>query len=85
MIKLFGWEPKVDKQIAEKREDELKWLWKRRLLDLLNNNVKCASSPTSNLCHEVNLCTSSYVIPLAHMIATYVTFVRTLTSCVEVT
>ncbi|EIN13416.1 P-loop containing nucleoside triphosphate hydrolase protein [Punctularia strigosozonata HHB-11173 SS5] len=55
MIKLFGWERKVEGQIAEKREDELKWLWKRRLLDLLNNNV-------------------NYVIPLAHMIATYVTF-----------
>lgn len=40
MIKLFGWEPKVAKQVAEKRDDELKLIWKRRILDLLNNNIK---------------------------------------------
>ncbi|KAF9527915.1 multidrug resistance-associated ABC transporter [Crepidotus variabilis] len=28
MIKLFGWEAKMAKQIEEKRDDELGWLWK---------------------------------------------------------
>ncbi|KAF8592008.1 P-loop containing nucleoside triphosphate hydrolase protein [Ramaria rubella] len=39
MIKLFGWETKVNEQIAEKREVELGLLKKRRLLDLLNSNL----------------------------------------------
>ena len=28
MVKLFGWENKMTGKIEEKREDELKWLWK---------------------------------------------------------
>ena len=40
MVKLFGWEDKVNEQIAEKRAVELSWLMKRRLLGLLNNNLK---------------------------------------------
>jgi hypothetical protein len=40
MVKLFGWEGKVDKQIAEERETELGFLKKKKLLTLLNNNLK---------------------------------------------
>ena len=40
MVKLFGWENKVNEQIAEKRDSELSFLKKRRLLELLNNNIK---------------------------------------------
>lgn len=40
MIKLFGWETRVTEIIAEKREDELKWIWKRRLLLVGNSCVK---------------------------------------------
>lgn len=40
MIKLFGWESKMQDRISEKREDELVWLWKRELLDLVNGNLK---------------------------------------------
>ncbi|KAF8477848.1 hypothetical protein JB92DRAFT_2801159 [Gautieria morchelliformis] len=39
MIKLFGWEDKMNKSIAEKREVELGIVKKRRLLGLLNNNL----------------------------------------------
>ncbi|KAF7366640.1 ATP-binding cassette transporter [Mycena sanguinolenta] len=35
MIKLSGWERQMNERVAEKREEELSWLWKRQLLDLL--------------------------------------------------
>ena len=41
MVKLFGWEKKMDKNIAEKRDTELGWVWKRQVLDLVNENLKC--------------------------------------------
>ncbi|KAJ7931122.1 hypothetical protein B0H13DRAFT_2228071 [Mycena leptocephala] len=34
MIKMFGWEKQMDVRIADKREEELKKLWRRRLLDM---------------------------------------------------
>jgi len=40
MIKLFGWENRLDSRIADKREEELKFLKKRRILDVCNNNLK---------------------------------------------
>ncbi|KZS96534.1 P-loop containing nucleoside triphosphate hydrolase protein [Sistotremastrum niveocremeum HHB9708] len=36
MIKLFAWENKVEKQLAEKREEELKYILWGEMLDLLN-------------------------------------------------
>ncbi|KAH7922933.1 hypothetical protein BV22DRAFT_1197033 [Leucogyrophana mollusca] len=39
MIKLFGWEHKMDKKITEKREEELIWTWKQKILELINNNL----------------------------------------------
>ncbi|KAI8982789.1 multidrug resistance-associated ABC transporter [Trametes punicea] len=39
MIKLFGWEPKVSDQLAKKREDELKYIRKYKILELINGNV----------------------------------------------
>ncbi|KAL5534538.1 hypothetical protein ACEPAG_1001 [Sanghuangporus baumii] len=39
MIKLFGWEPKMNKQVAEKRDEELKFIWKRQLLDISNGTL----------------------------------------------
>jgi len=41
MIKLFAWEPKIKQQMLEKREEELKWVKKRQLLQLLNMTLKC--------------------------------------------
>lgn len=40
MIKLFGWEPRVTQQILDKREDELHFQKKAKLLELLNGNIK---------------------------------------------
>jgi hypothetical protein len=44
MIKLFGWESKMNEKIANKREEELTWLWKRRILDLMNGVIKSVLS-----------------------------------------
>ena len=43
MIKLFGWEERVKKLIAAKRDDELQAIWKRKMLALTNNVIKCVS------------------------------------------
>jgi hypothetical protein len=32
MVKLFGYEHLVEQQIGSKRDDELKWIWKRKLI-----------------------------------------------------
>ena len=40
MIKLFGWESRVKDEIAQKREEELKYIWKRKVLVVLNNIAK---------------------------------------------
>ncbi|KAJ8703097.1 hypothetical protein PTI98_001750 [Pleurotus ostreatus] len=42
MIKLFGWERKVNEKIAEFREAELTWIWKKQILELLNNSINNA-------------------------------------------
>ncbi|KAF7322651.1 ATP-binding cassette transporter [Mycena chlorophos] len=36
MVKLFGWERQMNERIAE---EELQWLWKRQMLDLLNGTL----------------------------------------------
>lgn len=41
MIKLFGWESRVKESVSEKREEELKWVWKRKLLGMASNTAKC--------------------------------------------
>ncbi|KAJ3551734.1 hypothetical protein NM688_g4534 [Phlebia brevispora] len=40
MIKLFGWERRVSEQVSEPREDELKLIWKRKILGLGNTTIK---------------------------------------------
>ncbi|PBK89704.1 hypothetical protein ARMGADRAFT_1167459 [Armillaria gallica] len=49
MIKLFGWEKKMDDKIAEKRDEELVWIKKRKMLDLLNGTIKLFPFPFSEL------------------------------------
>ncbi|KAG8985598.1 hypothetical protein FRB90_004594, partial [Tulasnella sp. 427] len=39
MIKLFGWERKIEAQVNERREAELKYLRKKQMFGLLNNNI----------------------------------------------
>lgn len=40
MVKLFGWEKKMDERVSEKREAELKWIWRRQFLDLVSSTLK---------------------------------------------
>lgn len=40
MIKLFGWEKRMNEKVAEKRDQELVWIWKRQILDLINGSLK---------------------------------------------
>ena len=40
MIKLFGWEPKIATRLAEKREQELRYIKLRQILSLINGNIK---------------------------------------------
>lgn len=40
MVKLFGWENRISKQIDSKRQDELRSLRKFRVLSLFNNIFK---------------------------------------------
>ena len=39
MIKMFGWERKILSRIDERRDDELEWIWKGKLLDLFTQVV----------------------------------------------
>ncbi|KAF8139182.1 P-loop containing nucleoside triphosphate hydrolase protein [Mycena galopus ATCC 62051] len=39
MIKLFGWEQKMKARIGDKRDSELIWIQKRRLIDMASNLV----------------------------------------------
>ncbi|KAG1889339.1 hypothetical protein F4604DRAFT_1711826 [Suillus subluteus] len=66
MIKLFGWEEKLDARISERREVELVWTWKTKILELVNNNL-------------------NYIIPLFTMMASYMTFLHTVTHLCRVT
>lgn len=40
MVKLFGWETQLSNQLAEKREVELRYVWKIKLLELLITCIK---------------------------------------------
>lgn len=48
MVKLFGWEKRVQEDVAAKREVELQWVWKRTLYELVNSNVKYVFGPRSD-------------------------------------
>lgn len=39
MVKLFGWEGKMKARIEDKRDDELLWVRRRRILDLISNLI----------------------------------------------
>ena len=52
MVKLFGWEKRVQEDIAEKREEELQSIKKRAIYSLINANVKYA--PTFCVVFDLN-------------------------------
>lgn len=72
MIKLFGWERRVQETVGEKREGELVWIWKRKILGLTNNCVKYVGS-----CHLFADAQyrPSHCIPLVHMVVTFAVYV----------
>lgn len=39
MIKLFGWESRMSAKLAEKREDELSWIRKNKILSVIYINL----------------------------------------------
>ncbi|THH01300.1 hypothetical protein EW026_g1369 [Hermanssonia centrifuga] len=39
MIKLFGWESRVNDEVTAKREEELRWVFKNKMLRLANNLI----------------------------------------------
>jgi len=41
MIKVFGWEKRIDEKIAVKREEELAYQRKRIILEIISNVLKC--------------------------------------------
>lgn len=40
MIKLFGWENRMNEKLRNIREKELNWTRKATILSIINNNVK---------------------------------------------
>ncbi|KAF7298774.1 ATP-binding cassette transporter [Mycena indigotica] len=63
MVKLFGWETKMNKRIVDKRDTELVWIRRRRLLDLASNLVNFLipvcyhdGGDIWNLCKFIVLC-----------------------------
>ncbi|KAJ7214037.1 P-loop containing nucleoside triphosphate hydrolase protein [Mycena pura] len=47
IIKLFGWEEKMNDRIGEKRTSELVWIRKRRFIDLASNLIKYVVTMTT--------------------------------------
>lgn len=74
MVKLFGWETKMNVRITEKRNTEIEWIRKQQILNLISHNLKWVLSP----CNFFRLLKSdlySLVIPVVTMIATFATYV----------
>jgi len=76
MIKLFGWERKMNNRLAEKRDDELRYQRKRQLLVLLSGTITCAI-----FLHDHGTFTDlgcSYSIPVIAMAACFACYVSEL-------
>lgn len=71
MIKLFGWENKMNEKVTDKRDKELIWVWRRQILDLINGNLKYVDT-LYLFCSETQP-TCSFLIPVVTMVATYTT------------
>ncbi|KAJ7704723.1 hypothetical protein B0H14DRAFT_3903574 [Mycena olivaceomarginata] len=58
MVKLFGWEEKMKARIEDKRDGELRWIRKRRILDLANGTVNVLIPVTTmTLTYATYVCT----------------------------
>jgi hypothetical protein len=65
MIKLFGWEKKMEENVYEKREEELVWIKKRQIIEVLSAIVKCVSFFMSSMSRSHNWLTYE-VLPSPH-------------------
>jgi hypothetical protein len=68
MVKQFGWEARVKEQLDEAREEELKWIFRRKLLNLVNMCINYTGTHTHHLFMGRALI---YPVPLCHMVATF--------------
>jgi hypothetical protein len=74
MIKLFGWERKIDGVLMAKRAEELVEVRTRELTALANDLLKCVAQCV--LAQPADTPSRSYAIPVIVMIASYATYVR---------
>lgn len=74
MIKLFALEGKIAEDLRIKRETELRWIVRSKMLQLLNNVVKYVQFflPVHTTDPDFII---SHTIPLAHMVVTFAVFV----------
>ena len=76
MIKLFAWEERTAEKINEKRQAELKGIFKFKFALLFSANVKCVSQSLSMFpSHAIDIRTHSFVIPMLVMLFTFFTYV----------
>lgn len=70
MIKLFGWENKMNERIAVKREEELVWIKRKQFLELLNAMIKCVRLSARSMTEDADEL-YSFLIPVITMVATF--------------
>lgn len=72
MIKMFGWEQRVNKMVYDRREKELDVVWRRELLELPSLVVRYYG-----ILFHIMLANTTFrnIVPLIHMVVTYATFV----------
>lgn len=73
-MKLFGWEDKVNEGIAKKRDAELRFVAKRKSLNVINNNLTYVSY--RHFDEVILIMFHSFFIPLVTMAATFACYVR---------
>lgn len=44
MVKLFGWERKMEKKISDKRSKEIRWVLRGKVIEMTIDDLKYASS-----------------------------------------
>ncbi|KAJ7747233.1 hypothetical protein B0H16DRAFT_1692432 [Mycena metata] len=71
MVKMFGWEKQMNEKIAEKREEELRKLWIRRLLDMTNNLLKSLRHPRDNHARNIQWDSCSFCLAVLLMLSLY--------------
>lgn len=71
MVKMFGWESRMDAKISEKREEELKWTRSLLIFSLLSDTIKWVSICPVRWVRLI--IDSSFIVPIVTMIATYST------------